>query len=111
MLFHTAAQCCNEIEELLRIAELPSRDALLRLMVVEQRLRLDFCTGDSLPRLRSLIDAIERFWTVEMFPPVEGESTMLQSAALREIEALRQELGRGLNRLDAGPANVCLLAA
>ena len=108
MHFQTAVQCCHEIEDLILVAEPPSRDALLRLMVVEKRLRLEFCGDQARARLRSLINAIERLWTVGLFPPVAGESTMLQASALRELESLRRELAAGS---EAGSANDNLLAA
>jgi len=108
MHFHTAAQCCNEIEELIRIAEPPSRDSLLRLMVVEKRLRVGFCDERARSLLRTLIDAIERYWTVGMFPAVAGEGALLQARALAALEALRDSLS--LNR-DTDSANDSLMAA
>jgi hypothetical protein len=108
MHLHTASHCCQEIEALIRLDEPPSRDTLLRLMVAEKRLRLDFCNEAARDCLRTLIAAIERLWTVGMFSPRAEEAAALRAAALGALESLREVL---LRDREAGPANDSLLAA
>lgn len=108
MHLHTASHCCQEIETLIRLDEPPSRDTLLRLMVAEKRLRVDFCPEPARSPLRTLIAAIERLWTVGMFSPQVKEAAALRAAALEALETLRAAL---LLDREAGPANDSLLAA
>jgi len=108
MHLHTPSHCCQEIESLIRLDEPPSRDTLLRLMVAEKRLRVDFCDEPARDRLRALIAAIERLWTVGMFSPQAEEAAALRAAALGALETLRAVL---LRDREAGPANDSLLAA
>lgn len=108
MHLHTASHCCQEIEALILLDEPPTRDMLLRLMVAEKRLRVDFCNESAREHLRIVIARIERLWTVGMFSPQAEEAAALRTAALQALERLRAVL---LRDRESGPANDSLLAA